>query len=575
MGRSHDQRHPVGVRAHPACRGRGVLPRACARGAGTQPHHRRSAGSAAPRSRHRARLVVRQEVPAAAPGCAARLGRHPRGARRLRARDQVIAHPAAGAGGADRWRARDPGHHRGVGATRLTHAATLADQLVGFDDLLRALLGVRHHRFRQAVRLELVGMMAVQLPAVGLDDRLIARARAGLEHAIGLLERAVACRGATRLTRARAATLDAQHRLDVRQLEGRDPQCGGDPRDQRPHRAFQTVAGERRAHLDLEEHAQQVRPPAAGASEGGELAAEVECGELAGAEAGDRLAHLRAIEAQLAHDGARGGDFQLRHAAVGLGETAHDTEGGAEEALADRSDVLACERPRLQLLAVLIELMPEQHAERGPDRTERDRALLAGRAVIVRRLQALPIEAVVRGYLIGSGWKDYQASGRVCGIALPRDLKLAGRLPQPLFTPATKARIGAHDENISFEEVAALIGAELAAAVRDTALALYGFAAEHARSRGILIADSKFEFGLDSQGRLTLIDEVLTPDSSRFWPADSYRAGVSPPSFDKQFVRDYLETLDWNKQAPGPKLPPEIIARTSDKYREALARLTG
>ena len=222
-------------------------------------------------------------------------------------------------------------------------------------------------------------------------------------------------------------------------------------------------------------------------------------------------------------------------------------------------------------------LVPNHLTGREPAevvRDERERALLAGRAVIVRRLQALPIEAVVRGYLIGSGWKDYQASGRVCGIALPRDLKLAGRLPQPLFTPATKARIGAHDENISFEEVAALIGAELAAAVRDTALALYGFAAEHARSRGILIADSKFEFGLDSQGRLTLIDEVLTPDSSRFWPADSYRAGVSPPSFDKQFVRDYLETLDWNKQAPGPKLPPEIIARTGDKYREALARLT-
>ena len=192
----------------------------------------------------------------------------------------------------------------------------------------------------------------------------------------------------------------------------------------------------------------------------------------------------------------------------------------------------------------------------------------------MRRLKALPIEAVVRGYLIGSGWKDYQASGRVSGIALPAGLQLAGRLPQPLFTPAIKAQIGAHDENIDFEEMAALIGPELAAAVRDAALALYGFAAEHARSRGIIIADTKFEFGVDSQGRLTLIDEVLTPDSSRFWPADSYRAGVSPPSFDKQFVRDYLETLDWNKQAPGPKLPPEIIARTSDKYREALARLT-
>ena len=223
------------------------------------------------------------------------------------------------------------------------------------------------------------------------------------------------------------------------------------------------------------------------------------------------------------------------------------------------------------------QLVPNHLTGREPAEVVRDegeRALLAGRAVIVRRLKALPIEAVVRGYLIGSGWKDYQASGRVCGIALPPGLKLAGRLPQPLFTPATKAQIGAHDENIGFEEMAALIGPELAAAVRDAALALYGFAAEHARSRGIIIADTKFEFGVDSQGRLTLIDEVLTPDSSRFWPADSYRAGVSPPSFDKQFVRDYLETLDWNKQAPGPKLPPEIIARTSDKYREALARLT-
>jgi phosphoribosylaminoimidazole-succinocarboxamide synthase len=208
-------------------------------------------------------------------------------------------------------------------------------------------------------------------------------------------------------------------------------------------------------------------------------------------------------------------------------------------------------------------------------RSDEERALLAGRAVIVRRLQALPIEAVVRGYLIGSGWKDYQASGRLCGIELPAGLQLAGRLPQPLFTPATKAAAGAHDENIPFATMAARVGAPLAAAVRDTALALYGLAAEHARARGIIIADTKFEFGVDRDGRLTLIDEVLTPDSSRFWPADSYREGVSPPSFDKQFVRDYLETLDWNKQAPGPKLPAEIIARTSDKYREALARLTG
>ena len=203
------------------------------------------------------------------------------------------------------------------------------------------------------------------------------------------------------------------------------------------------------------------------------------------------------------------------------------------------------------------------------------RALLEGRAVIVRRLQALPIEAVVRGYLSGSGWKDYQASGQVCGIALPPGLQLAERLPQPLFTPATKAKLGSHDENIPYGEVASLIGAELAGAVRDTALALYDFAARYALARGIIIADTKFEFGVDSAGALTLIDEVLTPDSSRFWPADTYRSGLSPPSFDKQFVRDYLETLDWNKQAPGPKLPPEVIARTSDKYREALARLTG
>jgi phosphoribosylaminoimidazole-succinocarboxamide synthase len=204
-----------------------------------------------------------------------------------------------------------------------------------------------------------------------------------------------------------------------------------------------------------------------------------------------------------------------------------------------------------------------------------ERALLDGRAVIVRRLKTLPIEAVVRGYLGGSGWKDYQASGQVCGIALPPGLQLASRLPQPLFTPATKAKVGSHDENIPYGEVAAMIGAELAGAVRATALALYDFAARYALARGIIIADTKFEFGVDAAGALTLIDEVLTPDSSRFWPADTYRAGVSPPSFDKQFVRDYLETLDWNKQSPGPKLPLEVITRTSDKYREALARLTG
>jgi phosphoribosylaminoimidazole-succinocarboxamide synthase len=201
-------------------------------------------------------------------------------------------------------------------------------------------------------------------------------------------------------------------------------------------------------------------------------------------------------------------------------------------------------------------------------------AMLEGRAGIVRRLQALPIEAVVRGYLIGSGWKDYQKTGGVCGIALPPGLQQAERLATPLFTPASKATIGEHDENIAFEQVERLIGASLAARVRETAIALYNFAAEHARSRGIIIADTKFEFGVDDAGQLTLIDEALTPDSSRFWPADTYRVGTSPPSFDKQFVRDYLETLDWNKKAPGPPLPPDIIARTSENYSEALARLT-
>ena len=222
-------------------------------------------------------------------------------------------------------------------------------------------------------------------------------------------------------------------------------------------------------------------------------------------------------------------------------------------------------------------LLPNHLTGRDPAEVAADageRALLAGRAVIVRRLKALPLEAVVRGYLIGSGWKDYRASGRVCGIELPRGLELAARLPQPLFTPATKAQPGAHDQNISFAEVSALVGPQLAAAVRERALELYALAAAHALERGIIIADTKFEFGVDTDGTLTLIDEVLTPDSSRFWPVDSYRVGENPPSFDKQFVRDYLETLDWNKQAPGPKLPAEIIARTSDKYREALTRLT-
>ncbi|HEY1492012.1 MAG TPA: phosphoribosylaminoimidazolesuccinocarboxamide synthase [Steroidobacteraceae bacterium] len=223
-------------------------------------------------------------------------------------------------------------------------------------------------------------------------------------------------------------------------------------------------------------------------------------------------------------------------------------------------------------------LVPNHLTGRDPlalARDDAERALLAGRAVVVRRLKALPIEAVVRGYLIGSGWKDYQASGRLCGIGLPAGLQQAQQLPQPIFTPAYKAAAGAHDENIDFAAVSKLVGAELAARVRAAALALYGFAAAHARARGIIVADTKFEFGVDEAGALTLMDEVVTPDSTRFWPADTYRVGASPPSFDKQYVRDYLETLDWDKKAPGPKLPHEVIVRTSEKYREALARLTG
>jgi len=181
---------------------------------------------------------------------------------------------------------------------------------------------------------------------------------------------------------------------------------------------------------------------------------------------------------------------------------------------------------------------------------------------------------VVRGYLIGSGWKDYQQRGEVCGIALPPGLRQAEQLPAPLFTPSTKAEQGTHDENIDFARCEALLGRDHAHKVRELALRIYEDAAAYARGRGILIADTKFEFGLDRNGEVVLIDEALTPDSSRFWPADEYRIGTSPPSFDKQFVRDYLETLDWNKQAPGPKLPPEIIAKTAAKYREALTRLT-
>ncbi len=212
-------------------------------------------------------------------------------------------------------------------------------------------------------------------------------------------------------------------------------------------------------------------------------------------------------------------------------------------------------------------------AEVVPDAAQR--AALEGRAVVVRRLEPLPVEAIVRGYLIGSGWKDYRRTGAVCGIALPPGLRQAERLPEPIFTPSTKAAIGAHDENIDFERTAALLGADLAGQVREVSLRIYREAAEYARARGILIADTKFEFGLDADGRLTLMDEVLTPDSSRFWPADQYRTGISPPSFDKQYVRDYLETLDWDKTAPGPRLPAEVIRRTAEKYREAERRLIG
>jgi phosphoribosylaminoimidazole-succinocarboxamide synthase len=205
---------------------------------------------------------------------------------------------------------------------------------------------------------------------------------------------------------------------------------------------------------------------------------------------------------------------------------------------------------------------------------DEEKPQVRGRAVVVKKLKPLPIEAVVRGYIIGSGWKDYQKTGKICGIELPKGLQQAQKLPEPIFTPATKAETG-HDENISFAEVEKLIGAELAARVRDISIRLYKEAADYAAGKGIIIADTKFEFGLDANGKLVLIDEVLTADSSRFWPADSYKVGISPPSYDKQFVRDYLETLDWNKEPPAPKLPADVIARTSEKYREALQRLTG
>ena len=206
-----------------------------------------------------------------------------------------------------------------------------------------------------------------------------------------------------------------------------------------------------------------------------------------------------------------------------------------------------------------------------PDANER--AQIEGRAIIVKKLKPLPVEAIVRGYLIGSGWKDYQQTGSVCGIELAAGLLQAQQLPEAIYTPSTKAAVGDHDENISFAETIPLLGVEMATKVRDISIKLYTTAAEYARQRGIIIADTKFEFGLDDDGILYLIDEALTPDSSRFWPADQYQVGISPPSFDKQFIRDYLETLDWDKTAPGPKLPDEITAISSQKYQEAALKL--
>jgi phosphoribosylaminoimidazole-succinocarboxamide synthase len=211
---------------------------------------------------------------------------------------------------------------------------------------------------------------------------------------------------------------------------------------------------------------------------------------------------------------------------------------------------------------------------------EDEREQVRGRSMLVKRLVPLPVEAVVRGYLAGSGWKEYQASGSVCGVALPAGLKNASRLPEPIFTPATKAAMGDHDENIDFARMSALVGSGLAERVRAVSIALYRAAAEHALARGIIIADTKFEFGLDADGTLTLMDEVLTPDSSRYWPVEGYAEGINPPSYDKQFVRDWLEqaTVDgrpWNKRPPAPALPPEVVASTAARYREALERLTG
>ncbi|HAF45811.1 MAG: phosphoribosylaminoimidazolesuccinocarboxamide synthase [Sideroxydans sp. GWF2_59_14] len=208
-------------------------------------------------------------------------------------------------------------------------------------------------------------------------------------------------------------------------------------------------------------------------------------------------------------------------------------------------------------------------------KTEAEKAQVRGRAFVTKKLKPLPIEAIVRGYLVGSGWKDYKKTGAVCGIQLPAGMQEAQKLPQPLFTPSTKAAAGEHDENISFEEAKKLLGAEMAEQVKNATLALYTQAADYALTRGIIIADTKFEFGTDSNGKLYLIDEALTPDSSRFWPADQYKVGSNPPSFDKQFVRDWLESSGWNKQPPAPQVPADVLQRTADKYREAQRLLTG
>ncbi|MHB8914632.1 MAG: phosphoribosylaminoimidazolesuccinocarboxamide synthase [Thiobacillus sp.] len=223
----------------------------------------------------------------------------------------------------------------------------------------------------------------------------------------------------------------------------------------------------------------------------------------------------------------------------------------------------------------LAHIIPNQLEDISPESvvTPAERDQVEGRAIVVKKLRALPVEAIVRGYLVGSGWKEYQARQSVCGIPLPSGLQLAERLPEPIFTPSTKAAVGGHDENISFDAMVELIGKPLAEQLRSVSLTLYSAAADYALTRGIIIADTKFEFGVDLAGNLIWIDEALTPDSSRFWPADQYQPGTNPPSFDKQFVRDWLETSLWNKQPPGPELPPNIVAQTAEKYREAMTRL--